>query len=86
MLRLFSALICGGIFGAGLLLSGMTNTLKVQGWLDVFGNWDATLAFVMGGAILPMAVTWRLAARRKTSILGFALPEGRRNPRSGRIW
>ena len=75
MLRLLTGLICGGVFGAGLLLSGMTDTLKVQGWLDVFGAWDATLAFVMGGAILPMGVAWRVAARRKASILGLALPE-----------
>lgn len=52
----------------------MTNTRKVQGFLAVFGNWDATLAFVLAGAILPMAVAWRLAARRKASVLGFALP------------
>ena len=67
--------LAGGVFGAGLLISGMTDTVKVQGWLDVFGDWDATLAFVMGGAILPMAVAWRVAARRETSYLGFALPE-----------
>ena len=75
MARLVVSLLCGGVFGAGLLLSGMTDTLKVQGWLDVFGNWDATLAFVMGGAILPMAVAWRVAAHRHASILGFPLPE-----------
>lgn len=75
MARLLAGLICGAVFGAGLLLSGMTDTVKVQGWLDVFGDWDATLAFVMGGAILPMAVAWQVAARRKASILGFALPE-----------
>ncbi len=74
MLRFLTGLICGGIFGAGLLLSGMTNTLKVQGWLDVFGDWDPTLAFVLGGAILPMAVAWRVAARRRVSILGYDLP------------
>jgi uncharacterized protein (TIGR01244 family) len=74
MMRLLVALLCGGVFGAGLLLSGMTNTLKVQGFLDAFGHWDPTLAFVMAGAILPMAVAWRVAARRRTSILGFALP------------
>jgi uncharacterized protein (TIGR01244 family) len=75
MARLVVGLLCGALFGAGLVLSGMTNTLKVQGWLDVFGDWDATLAFVLGGAIVPMAVAWRVAARRKASILGFALPE-----------
>ena len=75
MQRLFFGALAGGIFGAGLLVSGMTDTTKVQGWLDVFGDWDPTLAFVMGGAILPMALAWRLAARRETSLLGFALPE-----------
>ena len=75
MQRLFAGFLAGGIFGAGLLISGMTDTVKVQGWLDVFGDWDPTLAFVMGGAIVPMALAWRLAARRETSLLGFALPE-----------
>ena len=75
MQRLFAGFLAGGIFGAGLLISGMTDTVKVQGWLDVFGDWDPTLAFVMGGAILPMALAWRLAARRETSLLGYALPE-----------
>ena len=74
MQRLLTALIAGGIFGTGLLISGMTDTIKVQGWLDVFGSWDPTLAFVLGGAILPMAVAWRIAARRKASFLGLPLP------------
>ncbi len=74
MARLLTALIAGGLFGTGLLISGMTDTLKVQGWLDVFGTWDPTLAFVLGGAILPMAVAWRVAARRKTSFLARPLP------------
>ena len=54
------AFFAGSLFGIGLLISGMTDTAKVQGWLDVFGNWDPTLAFVMGGAILPMLVAWQL--------------------------
>ncbi|NOD35093.1 MULTISPECIES: DUF6691 family protein [unclassified Ruegeria] len=64
-MRLLVALTAGSLFGAGLLISGMTDTTKVQGWLDVFGNWDPTLAFVMGGAILPMLVAWRLTTGRK---------------------
>ena len=68
------AVLSGGLFGAGLLISGMTDTRKVQGWLDVFGAWDPTLAFVLGGAILPMAVAWRVAARMERSYLGQALP------------
>ena len=74
MLRNLSAFIAGGLFGAGLLVSGMTNTRKVQGWLDIFGDWDPTLAFVLGGAILPMAVAWNIAARRARAVLGDELP------------
>tara|TARA_R110002096_G_scaffold383566_4_gene577436 strand:- start:2499 stop:2936 length:438 start_codon:yes stop_codon:yes gene_type:complete len=75
MRRNLFAFLAGGLFGAGLLTSGMTDTIKVQGWLDLFGNWDPTLAFVLGGAIVPMAIAWRVAARRKTSTLGTPFPE-----------
>lgn len=73
MRGLFAAL-AGGIFGTGLLVSGMTDTTKVQGWLDVFGAWDPTLAFVLGGAILPMTIAWRIAAGQKISTLGTPMP------------
>lgn len=73
MRNLFAG-IAGGLFGLGLLISGMTNVTKVQGWLDVFGSWDPTLAFVLGGAIIPMAVAWRVVARRETALLGSAFP------------
>ena len=69
-----SAFLSGAIFGIGLLVSGMTDTARVQGWLDIFGAWDPTLAFVLGGAILPMAVAWRVAARRRSAVLGRPLP------------
>ena len=75
MQRLLFALLAGGLFGAGLTVSGMIDTTKVQGWLDVFGDWDPTLAFVMGGAILPMAVAWRVSARMFHPVLGGAFPE-----------
>ena len=51
-MRRLVAFCSGSLFGVGLLLSGMTDTSKVQGWLDLFGNWDPTLAFVMGGAMI----------------------------------
>ncbi|MGB7261367.1 MAG: DUF6691 family protein [Albidovulum sp.] len=70
----FSAL-AGGLFGLGLTISGMTDTARIQGWLDVFGDWNPTLAFVLGGAILPMALAWRVAAARQTSVLGTTLPQ-----------
>jgi uncharacterized protein len=73
-MRLVAALIAGGIFGAGLVLSGMTDTRRVQGFLDLFGPWDPTLAFVMGGAVLPMALAWRIAAGRTRSLSGMPFP------------
>lgn len=74
MLRLIFAALSGALFGSGLLVSGMVDTVKVQGWLDVFGAWDPTLAFVMGGAIVPMFLAWRVAERRKTAVLGTPIP------------
>lgn len=74
MIRNLFAFLAGGLFGAGLLVSGMTNTEKVQGWLDIFGDWDPTLAFVLGGAILPMTVAWNFASRRARPVLGGDMP------------
>ncbi|WP_373636564.1 DUF6691 family protein [Yoonia sp. BS5-3] len=67
------AFVAGAVFGAGLLVSGMTDTTKVQGWLDIFGDWNPTLAFVMGGAIIPMAIAWRFTIGRKP-VLGGSFP------------
>jgi uncharacterized protein len=72
-MRVFISFLTGSLFGLGLLISGMTDTTKVQGWLDVFGDWDPTLAFVMGGAIIPMAIAWRLTIGRKP-LLAAAFP------------
>ncbi len=81
-MRAFVSFLTGGIFGLGLLVSGMTDTTKVQGWLDVFGDWDPTLAFVMGGAIIPMAIAWRFTIGRKP-VLAEAFPTPP-EPRIGR--
>ena len=69
------AFIAGGLFGAGLLVSGMTDSRKVQGWLDIFGEWDPTLAFVMGGAMLPMAIAWRITRGRNPALGGLFPPK-----------
>jgi len=61
-----ASFVCGLIFGAGLLISGMTQPEKVLGFLDIFGAWDATLAFVMAGAVAVAAIGFALA-RRSTS-------------------
>lgn len=73
-MRLLVSTFSGALFGLGLLVSGMTDTARVQGWLDIAGNWDPTLAFVLGGAILPMVLAWRIAARRRTAVLGEPIP------------
>lgn len=67
------AFLAGLVFGAGLILSGMTDPGKVIGFLDVTGNWDPSLAFVMAGAILVGFFAFMLAQRRTTSLLGGAM-------------
>lgn len=49
--RFSAALVTGIIFGLGLSVSGMLNPARVQGFLDVFGEWDPSLAFVLCGAV-----------------------------------
>jgi uncharacterized membrane protein YedE/YeeE len=72
MLRVFEFL-AGLLFGLGLILSGMTNPAKVLGFLDLFGQWDPSLAFVMGGAILVGVFAFTLAKKRTTNFFGGAL-------------
>lgn len=70
-------LASGTIFGSGLALGGMTDPARVRGFLDLFGNWDPTLAFVMGGAVLVMALAWLLQKRMQRPVFaeGFSLPD-----------
>ncbi len=68
-----SAFIVGLLFGIGLIFGGMTNPAKVIGFLDVAGNWDPSLALVMGGAILVGVVAFRFARQRTQSFLGGAM-------------
>lgn len=65
-----SAFVVGLIFGIGLLVSGMANPAKVLGFLDLAGDWDPTLALVMGGAVAVAAVLFAVARRRQHSLLG----------------
>ena len=59
----------GLLFGLGLLLSGMTDPAKVLGFLDLFGIWDPSLAFVMGGAIAVGFFAFALARKRTTNFM-----------------
>ena len=71
-----AALFCGINFGVGLALSGMTDTAKVTGFLDIFGHWIPDLAFVMGGAVLVTVIFFRFVLRQAAPLLAnsFALP------------
>jgi len=70
------ALLCGIVFGVGLAVSGMTDTAKVLGFLDVAGNWIPDLAFVMGGAVCVTLVAFRFVLKMKKPLLSasFSLP------------
>lgn len=74
-----SALIAGLIFGLGLTISEMVNPAKVLAFLDVFGDWDPSLAFVMGAALVVTAIGYRLAWRRPAPVFAdrFQLPGNR---------
>ena len=76
-----SEVLVGLLFGIGLLLSGMTDPGKVLGFLDLFGNWDPSLALVMGGAIGVGVFAFTLAKKRTVSFLGGVM----RMPTSSQI-
>jgi len=68
-----SEFLVGLLFGLGLILSGMTDPSKVLGFLDIFGLWDPSLAFVMGGAIAVGFFAFAWAKKRTVNFLGGAL-------------
>ncbi len=68
MKAILSSLVAGLIFGGGLLISGMTETQKVQGFLDIFGDWDPSLAIVMAAALVVAFFGFILARRRATPV------------------
>ena len=76
MLRIIAALTSGVVFGIGLALAGMLNPAKVVGFLDIFGVWDPSLAFVMIGGIAVNLIGLRVVLRREAPLLcdRFILP------------
>lgn len=78
--RNLSALLAGLVFGLGLTVSQMVNPAKVLAFLDLFGNWDPSLAFVMGAALAVTAIGYRLAWRRPAPVFddSFQVPGNRR--------
>lgn len=79
MRNILPGLLVGVIFGAGLALSDMVNPARVLAFLDVAGDWDATVAFVMGGALIPSAVAYAVMRRMDRPLLEeqFRIPKSR---------
>lgn len=77
--KILPGLLVGLIFGAGLALSDMVNPARVLAFLDVFGDWDPTLAFVMGSALVPSAVAYAIVRRMQRPLLAaeFRIPQNR---------
>jgi uncharacterized protein len=76
MKRLLAALLAGAVFGVGLALSRMTDPNVVLGFLDVFGDFDPSLAFVLVGAVLTSGIAFGFILRRERPLLSpaFKLP------------
>ena len=72
-MTLLTSLLAGLIFGIGLIAGGMTDPAKVKAFLDLFGAWDPSLAFVMGGAIAVGSVGFAIARRRGVTWTGGAI-------------
>jgi len=79
LLRNLAALAAGLLFGLGLIISGMADPAKVLGFLDLAGQWDPSLALVMGGAIAIGLPAFTLARKRHRTLLGepMQLPTAR---------
>lgn len=69
-MNIITAFIAGLLFGVGLILSGMTDPAKVIGFLDLFGQWNPALAFVMIGAICVSASGFAMAKKHPKTLLG----------------
>jgi uncharacterized protein len=80
MAKFISALLLGGIFGLGIAISGMANPAKIFNFFDVFGDWDPSLAFVMGGGLAVAFIGYRVifrTAKAPTLEPAFSLPTRR---------
>lgn len=71
--HLFSQYFIGVLFGLGLIISGMSNPQKILNFLDITGNWDPSLIFVMGGAVIVGLAGFYMASKRTESFFGGAI-------------
>jgi uncharacterized membrane protein YedE/YeeE len=79
MMRLVSTYLIGLLFGLGIVLSGMANPAKVLNFFDIAGNWDPSLIFVMGGALITTFVGYWFVLKRDAPLLAerFLIPTSR---------
>lgn len=79
-MRLLSAYLIGLVFGIGISISGMADPAKVLNFFDLFGTWDPSLAFVMGGGLLVTFIGYRLVLRQPAPVLepAFIVPKSKR--------
>ncbi len=85
-MRVFVALGAGALFGLGLTVSDMIDPARVLAFLDVGGGaWDPTLAFVMGGAMIPMFVAWLIMGRLSRPAAAESFPEKASDLINGRL-
>lgn len=80
MMRLFAALFCGLLFGAGLVISDMINPARVLGFLDIAGTWDYSLALVMGGALVPSCLAYAVRRRLQHPVCAEAFSTPKERP------
>ncbi|MGG6892681.1 DUF6691 family protein [Rhizobium sp. BR 315] len=82
--RILVSIVCGILFGVGLVVSDMVNPARVLAFLDVAGAWDPSLAFVMGGALIPSSIAYAIKRHRArpTFDTQFHVPTSRRIDRS----
>lgn len=78
-MKAIATYLVGLIFGVGITISGMSNPAKVLNFFDVFGTWDPSLGFVMGGALIVTAIGYRLVFRRPAPVFdtAFIVPTSR---------
>lgn len=86
MSRIAVALVSGLLFGLGLTVSGMINPAKVLGFLDIAGDWDPSLAFVMGGAIPVAALGYAVAQMRGAPVCGTEFVAPIKTGIDARLW
>lgn len=74
-MKWFFVILSGALFGGGLVISGMTDPAKVIGFLDFFGSWDPSLAFVMGGAVATFAVGNLILRKAGNKVPTISMPD-----------